>query len=101
MRANRIESPFYGASMIIGPDGRVMAGARGPGAGRQQAQGLLVFLLGLGITSGSLAVLGATDPTAGHATELAVLVAANLAATLVRFVLFRAWVFRTQRTDAA
>lgn len=29
VRANRIESPFYGASMIIGPDGYVMAGPLG------------------------------------------------------------------------
>ncbi len=29
VRANRIEPPFYGASMIIGPDGRVMAGPLG------------------------------------------------------------------------
>ncbi|MFC5911587.1 glycosyltransferase [Streptacidiphilus monticola] len=75
-------------------------GVRGGGAGRQQAQGLLVFLIGLLLTSGSLGLLHAADPHPGHATELAVLVAANLAATLVRFVLFRAWVFRKKRTTA-
>ena len=78
---------------------RLTFGVRGAGAGRQQLQGLAVFLVGLVLTSGSLAALNALAPTAGHATELTVLVAANLAATLVRFLLFRAWVFRTQRTS--
>jgi hypothetical protein len=33
-------------------------------------------------------------PDATRAVELAVIVLANAAATLLRFVLFRAWVFR-------
>jgi hypothetical protein len=37
--------------------------------------------------------LHAGDPHAGKAAELAVLVAANLLATMSRFVLYRAWVF--------
>lgn len=61
---------------------------------RHQAQGLLVFALGLAITSGSLALLGALAPGASHLTELLVLTAANVVATVVRFLLFRAWVFR-------
>jgi len=60
---------------------------------RQQAQGLLVFAIGLVLTSGSLAALDAADPQAPHSTELAVLIVANLAATVLRFLLFRAWVF--------
>ncbi|SDO37276.1 GtrA-like protein [Nakamurella panacisegetis] len=64
------------------------------GAGRHQLQGFGIFLLGLGITSGSLAVLHATAPNAGRMLELSVLVAANLAATVVRFLLMRGWVFR-------
>ncbi|MEV6815030.1 dolichyl-phosphate beta-glucosyltransferase [Micromonospora sp. NPDC051296] len=57
-------------------------------AGRHHLQGLLAFALGLALTSGSLAALHAvTDP--GRAVELAVLVAANLAATVLRFVLLR------------
>ncbi|NGO71682.1 glycosyltransferase [Streptomyces boncukensis] len=63
------------------------------GAVRHQAQGLLVFATGLALTSGSLAALGAASPDAAHSTELAVLVAANLAATVLRFLLFRSWVF--------
>jgi putative flippase GtrA len=59
---------------------------------RHQLQGLFVFAIGLGLTAGSLALLHAlTDPD--QVLELAVLVAANAAATLVRFVLLRAWVF--------
>jgi putative flippase GtrA len=72
---------------------RFTFGVRGGGHGRHQAQGLVVFGLGLALTSGSLALLSATDPDPARAVELAVLVAANLAATLLRFVLFRAWVF--------
>ncbi|MFJ6696839.1 glycosyltransferase [Streptomyces sp. NPDC091272] len=60
---------------------------------RQQAQGLVVFAIGLALTSGSLAALtSATGAPSAH-SELAVLVAANLAATVLRFLLLRAWVF--------
>jgi putative flippase GtrA len=63
------------------------------GAGRHQAQGLLVFLAALGLTSGALAMLHLmSDP--GRLVELTVLVAANLAATVLRFVALRGWVFR-------
>ncbi|NLU79680.1 glycosyltransferase family 2 protein [Micromonospora sp. HNM0581] len=55
---------------------------------RHHVQGLLAFGLGLALTSGSLAVLhAATDPS--RAVELSVLVAANLAATVMRFLLLR------------
>jgi putative flippase GtrA len=65
-------------------------------AGRHQFEGLLVFGLGLALTSGSLAVLhGLTD--AGRSLELAVLVCANLAATVLRFLLLRGWVFHPRR----
>jgi putative flippase GtrA len=73
-------------------------GFLGAGAGRQQAQGLLVFLLGLAVTSGSLLLLHGADPGAGRAAELSVLIAANLAATLLRFFLFRTWIFRSRRS---
>ena len=61
---------------------------------RQQAQGLVVFGIGLALTSGSLAALSAVGGSASHHSELAVLVVANLAATLLRFLLLRAWVFQ-------
>jgi putative flippase GtrA len=64
---------------------------------RHQLQGLTVFALALGITSASLALLHALDPGPAHATELAVLVLANLAATVLRFALLRSWVFRAGR----
>ncbi|HEY0804512.1 MAG TPA: GtrA family protein, partial [Pseudonocardiaceae bacterium] len=63
-------------------------------AGKHQFQGLIVFAIGLALTSGSLALLG---PTTHRALELGVLLAANLLATVVRFVLLRAWVFRAHR----
>ena len=60
-------------------------------------QGLLVFGLALGLTASSLALLHALVPDPTRAVELAVLVAANLLATILRFVLLRAWVFRERR----
>ena len=64
-----------------------------------QAQGLGVFLLALAVTSGSLAALHALDPDAGRGVEVTVLVLANLVATVLRFVLLRAWVFRSRRSE--
>jgi putative flippase GtrA len=70
------------------------------GAWRHQAQGLVVFAVGLGLTSGSLALLHAlSDPPT--TVELGVLVVANLVATGVRFLLMRIWVFRATRTAPA
>ncbi|WCN84270.1 glycosyltransferase [Micromonospora sp. LH3U1] len=58
-------------------------------AGRHHLQGLLAFALGLALTSGSLAVLHVVDAVPARPVELTVLVAANLAATALRFVLLR------------
>jgi putative flippase GtrA len=66
-------------------------------AARHQAQGLVVFALALVLTAGSLALLRALDPHASRVTELTVLIGANLAATVLRFVLLRGWVFRARR----
>jgi putative flippase GtrA len=72
-------------------------GVRGAtGAGRHQVEGLIVFGIGLALTSGSLALLNSV-PGVGRTTEMVVLVLANLAATVVRFLLFRVWVFRKNR----
>ncbi len=60
---------------------------------RHHAQGLLVFGLCLGLTSGSLLALEALAPEAPRALELAVLLAANAAATALRYLLLRLWVF--------
>ncbi|MFD8597034.1 glycosyltransferase [Kitasatospora sp. NPDC059646] len=64
---------------------------------RHQLEGGLAFLVGLALTSGAVAALHAASPRAGRGLELAVLVAANAAATLVRFVLLRVWVFNPRR----
>ncbi|WP_190038165.1 bifunctional glycosyltransferase family 2/GtrA family protein [Streptomyces fructofermentans] len=73
---------------------RLTFGVRGRDrAMRHQAQGLVVFGIGLALTSGSLAALSAATDDPAHSTELVVLVAANLAATVLRFLLLRAWVF--------
>ncbi|MEU9862000.1 bifunctional glycosyltransferase family 2/GtrA family protein [Streptomyces sp. NPDC047971] len=73
---------------------RLTFGVRGRDrAVRHQAQGLVVFGIGLALTSGSLAALGSATGDPAHSTELAVLIVANLAATVVRFLLFRLWVF--------
>ncbi len=77
---------------------RFTFGVRGrSGAGRHHVQGLVVFGIAWAITSGSLVVLHAAAPGSSHGAEIAVLTGANLLATLVRFVLFKAWVFRTRR----
>jgi putative flippase GtrA len=74
---------------------RVTFGIRGrTNAARHQVRGLITFAIGLALTSGALAALHASAPQAGRAAELTVLVAANLTATLVRFGLYRSWVFR-------
>ncbi len=72
---------------------RFTFGVRGPdGALRHQVQGLLVLGVGLAATSGCLTVLHAvTRP--GPALEVAVLTAANLGVTVLRFVAMRWWVF--------
>jgi putative flippase GtrA len=73
---------------------RLTFGVRGPvDAGRHHVQGLVLFAVGVGVSSGGLALLYALDPAAGRITELAVLLAANLIATVVRFAALRFWVF--------
>ncbi|SNS37565.1 bifunctional glycosyltransferase family 2/GtrA family protein [Rhodococcoides kyotonense] len=64
-------------------------------AGKHQLQGLLVFGFALLVTSGSLALLHAWAPDVSRHVELAVLVVANLVATVCRFVALR-WVFRNK-----
>ena len=77
---------------------RLTFGVRGnDGAWRHQIQGLLVFGIGLGLTSGSLALLDAVSTHPARPVELTVLIVANLAATCVRFLMMRVWVFRARR----
>ena len=63
-------------------------------AARHQVKGLIAFGIGLVLTSGALAVLPAQ---ASRGLEVSVLVAANLVATVIRFVLYRTWVFGKSR----
>lgn len=53
---------------------------------RQYLQGFVVFLLGLVVTSGALWLLHLGVPNSSRALEVAVLVAANLVATVLRFL---------------
>ncbi|MCM2427528.1 glycosyltransferase [Streptomyces sp. RKAG337] len=92
--------PANAAALLVSAIGNTAAnrrltfGVRGrEQAVRHQAQGLVVFAIGLALTSGSLAALQTANTHPSHGTELAVLIAANLAATVLRFLLFRAWVF--------
>jgi putative flippase GtrA len=77
-------------------------GVRGrPGRLRHQAQGLVVFGVGLVVTGGALMALDALAPSASRPVELVVLTAANVLATLIRFLLYRAWVFGDRLADAS
>jgi putative flippase GtrA len=62
-------------------------------AARHQVKGLITFGIGLALTSGALAALHSDTPHPGRGLEVSVLVAANLVATVIRFVLYRSWVF--------
>jgi putative flippase GtrA len=54
---------------------------------RHQAAALLALVVTLAVTSASLGILDVVAPRRGRLTEIAVLLAANAAATLVRFLL--------------
>jgi len=76
---------------------RLTFGIRGRAdAVKHQFQGFGIFLLGLAITSGSLALLHLSSAEPSTPVELTVLIAANLVATVVRFLLLRGWVFRRE-----
>jgi putative flippase GtrA len=74
---------------------RVTFGIRGrPDLARHQARGLIAFAAGLVLTSAALTALHAAVPRPSRITEVAVLLTASMAATALRFVLYRRWVFR-------
>ncbi|MDP9887098.1 glycosyltransferase involved in cell wall biosynthesis [Pseudarthrobacter enclensis] len=78
---------------------RFTFGISGPvGLFTQQFQGLLVFLLAWTFTSASLLLLHAISSDTHPSLELLVLTAANIFATLLRFVLLRLWVFGGRKT---
>lgn len=77
---------------------RITFGIRGRlNAARHQIRGLIAFGAGLLVTSAGLAVLHAAVHRPARALEVAVLLAASCLATLVRFVLYRSWVFRPRQ----
>jgi putative flippase GtrA len=79
---------------------RFTFGIRGrPDLARHQAQGLVAFAAGLALTSAALAALHAVTARPARITEVTVLVLASLLATVLRFLIYRHWVFR--RRDAA
>lgn len=61
--------------------------------GQHHVEGLVVFGLGWALTAGALAWMHAVTTPATW-LELGVLIVANLAATALKFLLFRHWVFR-------
>ncbi|MEV3983376.1 bifunctional glycosyltransferase family 2/GtrA family protein [Nonomuraea sp. NPDC049758] len=74
---------------------RFTFGVKGSGGAlRDQFEGMVAFLVGLALTSGSLALL---PGGVSHGVELVAVIAANAAATLVRFLLLRVWVFNPRR----
>jgi putative flippase GtrA len=78
---------------------RLTFGVRGSaGATTHQLQGLIVFALGLGLTTGALAALHTWLPDASRGVELLALIVANALATLMRFIAYRSWIFR-KHTD--
>ncbi|HEY2442375.1 MAG TPA: bifunctional glycosyltransferase family 2/GtrA family protein [Streptosporangiaceae bacterium] len=81
---------------------RLTFGIRGrASAARQQAKGLVAFAVGLALTAGGLAALHAISARPGAGWEVCVLVVASLAATALRFLLLRRWVFGPAARPAA
>jgi putative flippase GtrA len=69
----------------------------GRNALRDQLGGGIAFLVGLGLSSGSLGLLHTVEPHPSRPVEVVALVFANALATLARFLLLRAWVFHPRR----
>ncbi|WP_457028901.1 GtrA family protein [Kitasatospora sp. P5_F3] len=65
------------------------------GALRHQLQGGVAFVVGLALSSGALALLELAAPDASRVVEVGGLIVANGLATLVRFLLMKVWVFKS------
>jgi putative flippase GtrA len=83
-----------------GANRRFTFGIQGGNPVRHHFEGLIVFGIGLVLTSGALALVHRTT-TPDRWAEILTVVAANLAATAVRFLLFRLWVFRERAPRTA
>ena len=64
---------------------------------KHQFEGGIAFVIGLVLSTVTLAVIGAVAPHASHLAELGALVGANALSTVVRFLLMRVWVFNPER----
>jgi putative flippase GtrA len=62
-------------------------------AARHQFKGLIGFGIGLALTAGALAALNAGSAHPSRAAEVSALIGANLVGAVIRFVLYRHWVF--------
>jgi putative flippase GtrA len=72
---------------------RFTFGVHGRGrALRDQLGGMLAFAVALLVTNSAIVALHVLAPAAPRSIEVATLVAANLLATFIRFVLLRAWI---------
>jgi putative flippase GtrA len=75
-----------------------VAGARN--ALRDQVGGMVAFGVALALSTGTLAAVHAASPHPAHRVELVALIGANALATIIRFVLLRAWIFHPRRQPA-
>jgi putative flippase GtrA len=74
---------------------RLTFGVRGrDGFLADQLAGLAAFAIALGITSGAIGLLAIAAPDAQLPVEITVVVTANVAATIVRFLVLRGWLER-------
>ena len=64
---------------------------------KHQVEGGIAFVIGLVLSTVTLAVTDAVAPHASHLAELGALVGANALSTVVRFLLMRVWVFNPGR----
>lgn len=71
------------------------------GALRHQLEGGVVFLVGLGLSSGGLATVHWLMPAAPRAVEVGAMLCSYALATLIRFVLLESWVFHPRRQATA
>ena len=75
---------------------RVTFGVRGrDGLIGDHAVGIVALTAALGITTAAIGVMNAFAPNAGRLLEIAVLLLANAAATILRFVMLRSWLTRS------
>ena len=64
---------------------------------KHQVEGGIAFVIGLVLSTLTLAVTGAVAPGASRLVELGALIGANALSTVVRFLLMRVWVFNPRR----